>query len=121
MSLPLPFFNDCEIETRSSSETKTNTPSVRQLTMVNMSPIQLELKHMEALNDFDDSQSQDQAFVYYLLEAIFEIEELRNGSYGGTRSNNSGAYHDQLDSTKIGFIQGTFVHHTLNKFIDIKI
>lgn len=81
--------------------------------MVNMSPIQLESKHMEALGEFGDSEDEDQAFVFYLLEAIFEREELQNGSYGGTRSNNNGASHEQLDPTKISFIQGTFAHHTL--------
>lgn len=65
-----------------------------------MSPIQLESKHMEALIEFNDSKDEDQAFVFYLLEAIFEKEELRNSSYGGKRSNHNGASHDHQSYTK---------------------
>lgn len=95
------------------AQAKPNTPSGSGEILVNMSPIQLKPKHMEALSDISESDTFDQTFIYYLLEALFEKDELRNGSYGGSRSNNNGACHEQLDLLKIGFIEGKVLRRIL--------
>lgn len=102
MSLP----KDCDIGTGEKPGIKTSIPSASIPVMIGLSPIQLETTHMEALDEFGDAEDEDQAFIYYLLDAHFDKEELRISSYGGSRSNYNGTSHEQLDETVMKFIEG---------------
>lgn len=69
-----------------------------------MSPIQLEAEHMERLANIED----DAEFIYYLLDALYDKEELLEGSYGGRKSNFNGIVHEMLDPVKMAFIKRRF-------------
>lgn len=69
-----------------------------------MSPIQLEVKHMECLANIEE----DSEFIYYLLDALYDKEELLEGFYGGGKSNFNGLGHEQLNPAKMAFIKRSF-------------
>lgn len=69
-----------------------------------MCPTQLEAEHMEHLNDIKE----DSEFIYYLLDTLFEKDELVEGSYGGRKSNFNGIVHEKLDPIKMNFIKRRF-------------
>lgn len=69
-----------------------------------MSPTQLEAEHIERLNNIEE----DSEFIYYLLDTLFEKDELIEGSYGGRKSNFNGIAHEKLDPVKMDFIKRNF-------------
>lgn len=72
-----------------------------------MMPAQLEEKHMIKLAEFETTEIADSKFVYYLLDALYDKEELKSSSFRGSKSNFNGISHEQLDPMRLSIIEGS--------------
>lgn len=73
-----------------------------------MIPAQLEEKHMIKLAEFGTTEIADSKFVYYLLDALYDKEELKSSSFRGSKSNFNGICHEQLDPMRLSIIEGMY-------------
>lgn len=69
---------------------------------IGLMPIKEELRVQ--LEKIDSSPKNDSQYINCLVNHLFTPEELRNGSFGGNRSNFNGKSHSALNTTKLDMI-----------------
>lgn len=68
----------------------------------------VQLSQRRRIASINNSVQQDSIYISCLLDEVFTVKELQEGSFGGTRSNYNGQCHNPLDMKKLEFVESKY-------------